>query len=75
MVIVQELQKVTTNDRGEGDIYKVSLFADTKSEMSGTPAILGLPVGALIAASSTVLTASGELAFMKSDGTWNWVGE
>lgn len=74
MVIVQELQKVMNNDRGAGDIYKVSLFADTKSEMSGSPTIIGLPEGAHIAASSTVLTASGELAFMKSNGSWSWVG-
>lgn len=53
----------------------VSLFADTKDEvlddMSGV-VVQGLPGGTKIAMGSTVLTSSGELAFRKSDDTWNW---
>lgn len=50
----------------------VSLFADTKSEVA-TGDISGLPSGYDISSGSSVMTASGELAFMKSDGTWNWI--
>lgn len=56
----------------------VSLFADTKSEVANaeTSDIEGFPSGYSIAFGSSVMTASGELAFMKSDGTtWNWVGD
>ena len=52
----------------------VSLFADTKAEMSNSPEVIGLPSDTDIDAGSSVITASGELAFMKSDGNWNWVG-
>ena len=51
----------------------VSLFADTKSEVTSEAEILGLPEGITIEQGSSVITASGELAFMKSDGTWNWL--
>ena len=51
----------------------VSLFADTQSEMSGSPKIDGLPEGYEIESGSDGLTASGEIAFMKSTGQWNWV--
>ena len=55
---------------------KYSFFADTKAEvtdnMEGT---IGLLKGYIIEAGSSVLTANGEFAFRKSDGTWNWIGE
>ena len=51
----------------------VSLFSDTKAEVTSSAEISGLPDGYSIAQGSSVMTASGELAFMKSDGTWNWV--
>ena len=54
---------------------EVSLFADTKAEVGTTAVsdISGMPEGYTIAQASSVITASGELAFMKSDGTWNWL--
>lgn len=52
---------------------KVSLFADVQSEVTPTAQIQGLPAGYSIAQSSSVMTASADIAFMKSDGTWNWV--
>lgn len=67
MIVVQELQKVA-----EPNVYSIEAFADTKAEV-GTSRIEGLPNGARIHIGSSILTASGELAFMKSDGTWNWV--
>ena len=68
MIIVQEVKNTDSNPNS----YKVSLFADTKAEVGVSP-IVGLPENATIEIGSTVMTASGELAFMKSDGTWNWV--
>ena len=53
--------------------FMVSLFSDTKSEVTSSATIEGLPSGAEIDQGSNVITASGEVAFMKSDGTWNWV--
>lgn len=52
---------------------EVSLFSDTKAEVSSASEISGLPEGYTIAPSSSIFTASGQVAFMKSDGTWNWV--
>ena len=52
---------------------KVSLFADAKAEVTSGMTVIGLPEGYDIAPSSSVMTASAEVAFMKSDETWNWV--
>lgn len=51
------------------------LNADTKAEVDSTPLddIVGFPEGYTIGFFSTVVTASGDVAFMKSDGTWNWL--
>lgn len=51
----------------------VSLFADTKSEITDGMVIDGFPEGYEIDFGSNVLTASGEVAFVKSDGTFNWL--
>ena len=52
---------------------KVSMFADTKEEVTSTMDIYGMPEGLGIEQGSSVLTASGDVAFYKSDNTWNWV--
>lgn len=55
---------------------KVSLFADTKAEVPNDMAsveVIGLPENANIAMGSDVMTAKGEIAFRKSDETWQWV--
>lgn len=66
--------KVTSlmNTDMEKNTYKISAFADTKSEV-GTSSIEGLPKDATIEMGSSIMTAAGELAFMKSDGNWSWV--
>ena len=51
----------------------VTLFSDTKGEVIPGATIEGLPDGYEVAFGSSVLTAEGEMGFMKSDGTWNWV--
>ena len=68
--------RVTSLKRNVGvDDNKViiSAFADTKAEVTSSATFVGLPKDAQIEQSSTIITASGEVAFMKSDGTWNWV--
>lgn len=63
---------ITTNDADM--TAKVSLEADSRSEMTNisTDDIIGFPKGYTIDFMSDVFTMSGELAFYKSDGTWNW---
>ena len=51
----------------------VSLFADSKSEITDDVVVDGIPVGYSIGLGSDVMTVDGELAFRKSDGTWNWM--
>lgn len=68
MIIVKEI-------KGVDDNYKtanVSIFADTKAEVA-TGTIEGMPEGYSPSIGSTILTAAGEVAFMKSNGSWNWV--
>ena len=59
---------------GKPKTVYTSLFADTKSEVSSMVLddVIGFPKGCTLEAGSTVLTASGELAFLKSDNTWQW---
>lgn len=54
---------------------KVFIESDTKSEVTPSAEILGMPEGYTIAPFSKLLTTSKELAVMKSDGTWNWGDE
>ena len=68
MVKVIEIKLNATDMTAE-----VSLFADTKSEVNPNMQVKGLPEGYTIAQGSDVMTASAEMAFMKSDGQWSWV--
>ena len=68
MIIVNEVNKVDEHN----NTMQVSLFADTKSEIQPNMNIEQIE-GYTLAFGSSVMTASGELAFLKSDGTWNWV--
>ena len=51
----------------------VSLFADTKEEVIDDLEVNDIPAGYSIEFGSSVLTSNGDLAFRKSDNTWNWV--
>ena len=51
---------------------RVQIFADTKADVT-SEAILDL-VGRDLRAGSSLITAAGEVAFLKSDGNWNWLG-
>ena len=68
MVKVTDIKLDSANKEAQ-----VTLFADAKADVSSSMAIKGLPEGYSLAQGSSVLTAAGELAFLKSDGTWNWV--
>ena len=62
-----QLQLNPTSGKASG-----SLFADNKNDVSPDMSIQGLPDGYEMDWGSSVITADGELAFLKSDGTWNW---
>ena len=69
MIIVQDVKNTDLNTNS----YLISAFADTKDEVTPDAVIIGLPDNADIEPGSTLVTADGDVAFRKSDGTWNWV--
>ena len=68
MIRVTELKNSDTNENS----FLISAFADTKAEVA-TGKFIGLPENAEIEMGSDIMTASGEMAFMKSDGNWSWI--
>ena len=70
MIKVTSMSNTDSNENS----YKVTLFADTKDEVVDGAEIIGFPADATIEMGSCVVTANAEVAFRKSDGTWNWVG-
>lgn len=60
------------NSDANPNTFLISAFADTKAEVA-TGEFIGLPENATIEMGSDIMTAAGEMAFMKSDGTWNWL--
>ena len=54
------------------DQYQITAFADTKEEVVPGATFVGMPSGEM-QHGSQVVTADGDVAFLKSDGTWNWV--
>ena len=69
MIRVREMK----NTDADLNTYLIDAVADTKSEVVPGATFVGLPDGAEIEMGSDVMTAKGEMAFMKSDGTWSWV--
>lgn len=55
------------------DDYMISAFADTKEEVTSGATFVGMPPDGIMEPGSSVITADGKVAFLKSDGTWNWV--
>ena len=70
MMKVTEMKQGVLNNQ-----VLVSVFSDTKDEVESTAVedIVGMPSGKDIEPGSTVITADADLAFMKSDGNWNWI--
>lgn len=52
--------------------YQIEAFADTKEEVVPGATFVGMPTGNMQHGSS-VLTAAGDVGFLKSDGTWAWL--
>ena len=72
MIVVNEWK----NSDAKPTTYKISAFADTKSEIATATFAdyIGLPSDATkIEIESDIMTANGEFAFMKSNGQWNWL--
>lgn len=70
-VVYQGCNGIIAQSNGK-QLASVSLFADAKTDISGDFEIEGLPNDYEPYAGSSVLTASGEVAFLQSDGTWTW---
>ena len=66
--------EVTSVTKVDSHTYRIEAFADTKAEVDAGDPIVGMPPDKSIGIGSSVMTADGEIAFMKSDGRWNWVG-
>lgn len=74
MIVAQEV-KVMERTNGQPTKAIVSAFADTKTEVTSEIEIEGVPDGCALVAGSSMLTANGDVALMKSTGEWNWIGE
>jgi len=57
---------------GEGQILG-QLFADSQNDIKPDMEIINMPDGYELAFGSSVLTAEGDVAYLKSDKTWNWI--
>ena len=51
-----------------------TLFADTKNEVTANMVIVNLPDGVVPDSGSSVITASGDVAFLNSSNEWVWLG-
>ena len=52
-----------------------SLYADTREEVTANMTVIGMLVGYTLDTESFVMTAKGECATLKSDGTWEWMND
>jgi hypothetical protein len=68
-----KLKSISSGTLQAPNCVTAKLFADQKSEVTAGMTIVGLPVGCTLDIGSSVMTAAGDIAFLKSDGTWNWV--
>lgn len=72
--------RVDNIETSYGNVQKVNLFADSKSEVTAvdmetgetTMEIVGMVPNVKLTQGSMVITADGDAAFLKSDGTWRW---
>lgn len=68
MVKLLEAPKFSNNMKSA----MVSLFADTKEEVTNKMDIIGLDSSISLEAGSSVITADKDVAFLASDNTWHW---
>lgn len=72
MIKVEEYK----NTDGDLHTYKISASADTRAEVevASLEDYVGLPADARrLELMSDIMTTEGEMAFMRSDGNWNWL--
>lgn len=55
------------------DKASVVAFADAKTDVTAGMVIEGLPQGLELAYGSVIVTADADVAFLKSNGAWNWL--
>ena len=73
--------RVDNIETSYGNVQKVNLFADSKSEITQVDMetgetdmeIVGMSPNVKLTMGSIAITAEGDSAFLKSDGTWNWL--
>ena len=73
--------RVLNIETSYGNAQIVNLFADDKSEVTDVDMetgetemeIIGINPNTKLTQGCSVMTAGAEMAFLKSDGTWNWV--
>ena len=65
--------KVTSLVATVSGSYRIEAFADTKEEVTDSTEFVGFPENGTMEAGSSIITADGEIALLKSDGTWNWI--
>ena len=51
----------------------ITAFADAKTDVTQGATFIGLPENTTITFGSSIITADGDVAFLKSNGTWNWI--
>ena len=73
--------RVDNIETSYGNVQKVNLFADNRSDVADVDMetgetdmdIIGMQPNVKLTQGSMVITSAGEAAFLKSDGTWNWL--
>lgn len=65
--MIKVLESNLVNDKE----YLCTLYADTKTEVSGT-SLVDFVSGAKLSPGSTVITGGWDVGILKSDGTWSW---
>lgn len=69
MIIVQEMRNINSEKKEA----QVNLFSDTKGEVVSEAEIVGMLPDYKPSFGSSIMTAAGELGYMKSNGQWHWV--
>ena len=72
--------RVDNIETSYGNVQKVNLFADDKSEIKPVDMatgetemeIVGMSPNVKLTQGSMVITSGFESAFLRSDGSWNW---
>lgn len=74
MIRVKEMTMKKQNANGVWQV-EAGLIADTKEEVGEGMSVSGLPSNSELILGSYVITATGSLGIIDSEGTWHWVGE